>query len=621
MRYFAPQQKSPTNIQGTDRKNESKKNETHSSSVHGAENLWKRFSVRIFSVSSEHTSENVAERLLDDGRSSRWDAKMLDTWFYEICALCFSTLCFVAILCVLRVYDQKPTPKLSNGLTLNTVISVLATASKSSLIYVVGESIGQLKWIFFHTASNPLSYMQAYDSASRGPWGSLMILFKDKGRSLVTIGALITILALVFDPFVQQVLTYPVRETMIQSDSVMTERSRNLMPGDNNVDFTDAINIAFWTDNFSSNPTCPSGNCTWPPFLSVDLCRNCEDITLSAELVGCEDVPFNTSLNANQSVVCSVSVPQGRWASVPFGILPLYGNDPSLEESDLAFVMFPPKDIVWTVDRLFPDSRYLPNKTYSGSHPESGLKISKVTQCALSLCARTYNVSVSGGNPNIGFSTPDYGMFSISDPFNLNDICWKPHGMGPPVKDNQFQGSFKNETEFAFCPALILLDYDLQLHGTSAYTLEWRNSDPGWLFRRLDQPSSPNMQKIITLGLEKVTENLAASITKFGRTIGNETVTGIMAINQSFVTVHWQWLTLPALLIILGIVLLLSTIHFNKTNLWGNSSLAALYHGLESGPVAENDSLSGMEQTASKVKARLGISETSGALVLQIQNR
>ncbi|KAL4927070.1 DUF3176 domain-containing protein [Aspergillus undulatus] len=74
-------------------------------------------------------------------------SQILGTWFYEILAVVFSLVCFVSIVCVHLVFNQKPAPSLSYGLTLNAIISTLATSPKSSLIFVIGECIEQLKWV------------------------------------------------------------------------------------------------------------------------------------------------------------------------------------------------------------------------------------------------------------------------------------------------------------------------------------------------------------------------------------------------------------------------------------------------------------------------------------------
>lgn len=122
----------------------------------------------------------------------------------------FSVACLVVIIGILIAFDQKSRPNFACGVTLNAMISILATASKSSLIYIIGECMGQLKWNWFYKgARKPLDGMQLFDSAGRGPLGSIFIILQHKGQSLVSIGVLLMILALVYDPFVQQVITYP----------------------------------------------------------------------------------------------------------------------------------------------------------------------------------------------------------------------------------------------------------------------------------------------------------------------------------------------------------------------------------------------------------------------------
>jgi hypothetical protein len=45
-----------------------------------------------------------------------------------------------------------------------------------------------------------LDGMQLFDTASRGPLGSLFILLEHKGQTFVSLGALVIVLGLIFDP-------------------------------------------------------------------------------------------------------------------------------------------------------------------------------------------------------------------------------------------------------------------------------------------------------------------------------------------------------------------------------------------------------------------------------------
>jgi Holliday junction resolvasome RuvABC endonuclease subunit len=74
-------------------------------------------------------------------------SRVLDTWSYEAMAMAFSLGYFVAIILILITYNNNTVPQYFPGVTLNAIISTLGTASKSALLYVIAECIGQLKWI------------------------------------------------------------------------------------------------------------------------------------------------------------------------------------------------------------------------------------------------------------------------------------------------------------------------------------------------------------------------------------------------------------------------------------------------------------------------------------------
>jgi hypothetical protein len=122
--------------------------------------------------------------------------------------------------------------------------------------------------------------MQVFDSASRGPLGSLFLILQHKGQTLVLLGVTITVLSLIFDLFMQQVLTYPIRERLVNGTSGGATTNRALIAplellGE------DAHRIVYtgqFSDSLDLTPTCPSGNCTWEPFRSVGICSACEDI-------------------------------------------------------------------------------------------------------------------------------------------------------------------------------------------------------------------------------------------------------------------------------------------------------------------------------------------------------
>jgi hypothetical protein len=97
-------------------------------------------------------------------------------WKWEIGAIITTLVFFVSMVAVLVAYDGKPIFDW-HGVTLNTVISLLSTATKGTLMFAIAESISQWKWILFANESRPLMDLERVDSASRGPLGSAKLLW------------------------------------------------------------------------------------------------------------------------------------------------------------------------------------------------------------------------------------------------------------------------------------------------------------------------------------------------------------------------------------------------------------------------------------------------------------
>jgi hypothetical protein len=105
---------------------------------------------------------------------------IIEWWLAEILSWIFSALCFCTIIAVLFYFDGRALPQWPMGLTLNGFISVFSGFAKSALLLPTCEAVGQLKWNWFREQSRSLIDFEIMDAASRGPWGSLVLL----GRSL-----------------------------------------------------------------------------------------------------------------------------------------------------------------------------------------------------------------------------------------------------------------------------------------------------------------------------------------------------------------------------------------------------------------------------------------------------
>ncbi|KAJ5403963.1 hypothetical protein N7509_003834 [Penicillium cosmopolitanum] len=265
-------------------------------------------------ASSKKEKEPLAVR---KSRRSIW----LDSWLFECIALAFSIACFIAIVIVLLIYDGKRQPDMANGLTLNTIISVLATGCKSALVLVISESISQLKWPWFQNptqSQNQLVTIQKFDAASRGPLGSFMMIIHHRAQSIVSFGAAIIVLLLAFDPFMQQLLTYPVRPIISQDSTASTPQRLAHLPLEqdstsaSSSSWDSALAQALWTNgDFTVIPQCSSGNCTWDIFSSVSVCSRCEDVTSTIKF-DCESpLPSVNDVKKAFNISCYIYLPGG----------------------------------------------------------------------------------------------------------------------------------------------------------------------------------------------------------------------------------------------------------------------------------------------------------------------
>jgi hypothetical protein len=113
-----------------------------------------------------------------------------------------------------------------------------------------------------------------------------------------------------------------------------------------------------------------------------------------------------------------------------------------------------------------------------------------------------------------------------------------------------------------------------------------------------------------TSDLYGLMESVATSMTNHIRSVSTVTVPGQMGTVETYVHVRWVWLTLPAFLIVSSAAFLalaiLETRH-KKAEVWKDSSLALIFHGLEQKGESTGvvNKLSDMEDVAKGMKVRL----------------
>ncbi|KAI0387902.1 hypothetical protein F5Y04DRAFT_274755 [Hypomontagnella monticulosa] len=233
------------------------------------------------------------------------------SWNWEIGALFLSLSSLVALIVLLVCNDGHP--QWNGFLSLNTLISTLGTISRTSLGFAISSCLGQAKWNWFKRRPDNIIIFDRFDDASRGPWGSLWLIIGLKTCNWVCIGAVVTVILLGFEPFLQAVISYSGQMgPSTNSSSIQVGRSEALNVGlyfISALDKTQQIplppsNMTVTLEPFSFLPdigmqaafsdglynsskevpqsasfVCPTANCTWPIFASMAVCSGCNDVS------------------------------------------------------------------------------------------------------------------------------------------------------------------------------------------------------------------------------------------------------------------------------------------------------------------------------------------------------
>lgn len=91
----------------------------------------------------------------------------------------------MAIFLILLLYNGHIFLDLPRVITVNAILAIFSTSMTAALSVPLTLSVSQAKWDWFHNdqgEGNPLSDLEVYDQASRGPWGALVMLGRIRWR-------------------------------------------------------------------------------------------------------------------------------------------------------------------------------------------------------------------------------------------------------------------------------------------------------------------------------------------------------------------------------------------------------------------------------------------------------
>lgn len=255
--------------------------------------------------------------------------------------------------------------------------------------------------------------------------------------------------------------------------------------------------------------------------------------------------------------------------------------------------------------------------------------------CALTVCAKEYNISMTSGILRSETVLTSYSKLAKDEDLNRADIEDDDLNKADiedddlnraDIEDGSYTFEFPDNTN----NFNVVKHKGAQIfHNTlySGLTFEARMRDvlqqilDGELYFYSDGLLGDNRFKsvanMLLNGLDtspdipKTMDRIAAAMTNRLRDISNHTVHGLSGSMELYVRVSWPWLLLPICSVIIGTILLVSvmiTTRKHKLPVWKTSELALLFHGLDFrvGNTTKMHEASEMEDVASALQVRLG---------------
>ncbi|KAK1484468.1 hypothetical protein CTAM01_12973 [Colletotrichum tamarilloi] len=472
----------------------------------------------------------------------------LKGWLPELIWSIISIASVAALAGVLSRFDGQRLPEWPLGLTLNTLIAFLATLARAAFVIPVSESLSQLKWLWYRK-ERPLKDFQDFDSASRGPWGSIQLLKTTKGWSPSLIATIVMITAIFTSTLTQSAVTYPVRLARVDGDATVprstsyffsTSNTFSSLQQENYVQQSIFEGLSYdHTQEFPLSPArCPTSECQWETYSSLSICAKFWNVTNSLNVTTRETSTGSPRVKASLPNEISADL-SGNY----FGLINLRGmSKPIASDVKLEAALF--------------------NFTVIYSLREGNDAAVGAMEAVLYLCAKTYNLSFTGNieSRKVVDITSDVEQGSITfpsgqvrddlpairDPLNPDGENFPYGGTGfGAMQDslrNALNGSYSDLSNVPSALGLAPARY-LAAIQYGAKTLEAQGR------------ANVSQEVVINEAVANITNNVARSLSN--RITNDTTIASGQALaSETFVQVRWPWLAFISCQAVLSIMLL-----------------------------------------------------------------
>lgn len=406
-------------------------------------------------------------------------------------------------------------------------------------------------------------------------------------------GATITILALAFEPFFQQIVSFPARDINVDVSTVAVSRTyrpdddvgvRFRITLDSDIRGPKSMMLAVEEStlrNATTRPApsvCPTGRCNWTSYDSLGVCHRCVDLSNLPRYI-CEN---------------GSSLPGRRWENIcgyrlnntfitgKYGYKFKYSLGTSaflVGEQDASDARIP--DQFWnsTVFMNVPS----PILDFYIAYTPGGLDAVRqnvtpiLQECLFHWCIKTYEASYGEGRLYEKLVSTYAGLPNVKEPEvpeALRRFLFADGRMQSPAFNMTSKDIVYN------IPENVTKQLGYAVFSTLPSRITYGEADndgqfPGkWNFPQVAPYKTDSILGDIA---EAMTNNMRASKT------GTEQISGNAWTTENFVEIRWVWISLPGVVLLstlafVGITAFRS--HKNQFPVWKSSALVTLLHGL-----------------------------------------
>jgi hypothetical protein len=428
---------------------------------------------------------------------------------------------------------------------------------------------------------------------------------------VVMIVAAITVLALGFEPFVQQSLRSPLRPVQIngaspllQASTTLTHRSADIASNVSLIYNAVLLQGLYSTAVPPLQIPCPGTSCDWPEYETASVCSSCEDMLNRTTITPDDNQVLHDFTTADYlddfQGFDDINPSEGQftqweWRKSTNYTVRMADSAPGFAVVNLSSSIGPegyftqtlshPDEVVFDASvrpAWEPSGRngvLIPNMTGPLStlgyvrlgRSEDGLRldVKAAMKCSISLCAREQRSTISNGTFASRISNQTWGHY-----FQLSPNPGVGYNWTATLGEHKFR--VIDEDPIDVQPIVQLLDQNVNsLAGRSLRVIDY---NPQFQSSIVTDPAADT--KRFMSDVQNSSAKIAQAFTNYFHQNGDREIQGTAYTTVAFVDVRWAWLTFPLVIVVLCFANLIMTIlqtRRHRLPVWRTSTYPLLF--------------------------------------------